>query len=237
MRVLSHLLPKSPLSHPHELPLHTCGRLATCHPPDTSPPDQSDISILSVAPATCDARTRRRHLSPCRLRQRFSVFKQCDITSAALILRAASSILTLQACSSSRRVASTLSSLSPFHASACRPSLRQAAARQYFQFGIMPAVLGSPSLSGGEHSRAADPALSLSPHWLKLRLPSPAPSTSHRTLLLCCPCRADPTQPSNTFHMTACSRILPIHTAGRQRDPEPSHQRACRSFYTDALPF
>jgi hypothetical protein len=66
--VLSCFLPERfPLSYPHELPLLTCGRLATCHPPDASPPDQSDISILSVAPATCDARTCRRHFLPCRL--------------------------------------------------------------------------------------------------------------------------------------------------------------------------
>jgi hypothetical protein len=105
----------------------------------------------------------------------------------------------------------------------CRPSLRQAAARQLSSLGIMPAAYGSPSLSGDEHSRTADPALSLSPHWLGLRLPSPTPSTIHRTVILCCPCRADSTRPSNTFHMTACTRILPIHIAGRQRDPEPSH--------------
>jgi hypothetical protein len=92
-------------------------------------------------------------------------------------------------------------------------------------------------MSRDEHSRAADPTCSLSGYWLALRSLSHLPSTSHRTLPLCCPCRADPTQPSDTFHVTACTRILPTHTAGRQRDPEPSHQRACSSFYTDAPPF
>jgi hypothetical protein len=34
---LSLLVPEhSPLSHPHEQPLLTCGQLAICHPPDTS---------------------------------------------------------------------------------------------------------------------------------------------------------------------------------------------------------
>jgi hypothetical protein len=66
-KMLSLLLPEhSPLSHPPELPLHTCGRLAACHPPDTSPPDQSKLHMLSVVPATCDARACRRHLSPRR---------------------------------------------------------------------------------------------------------------------------------------------------------------------------
>jgi hypothetical protein len=66
--VSSCFLPKlCPLSHPPELPLLTCGWLAICHPPDTSPPDQSDISILSVVPATYDARARRRHFSTCPL--------------------------------------------------------------------------------------------------------------------------------------------------------------------------
>jgi hypothetical protein len=67
-KLLSLLLPEhSPLSHPHEQPLLTWGRLAACHPPDTSPPDQSELSILSVTPATFDARARRRRFSPCRL--------------------------------------------------------------------------------------------------------------------------------------------------------------------------
>jgi hypothetical protein len=105
-----------------------------------------------------------------------------------------------------------------------------------FQIGITPAILLSPSLSPDEHSRPADLTCSQIRALARLA-PAFAPtSTSHRTLLLCCPCRADPTQPSNTFHMTACTRILPIHTAGRRRDPEPSHQRACSSFYTDAPP-
>jgi hypothetical protein len=67
LRVLSLLLPKSPLPLPPELPLHTCGRLAACRPPNTSPPDQSELSILSVEPATSDARARHRHISPRRL--------------------------------------------------------------------------------------------------------------------------------------------------------------------------
>jgi hypothetical protein len=67
-KMLSLLLPKHyPLSLTHPSYTHTCGRLATCHPSDNSPPDQSDLSILSVAPTTSDARPRRRHFSPCRL--------------------------------------------------------------------------------------------------------------------------------------------------------------------------
>jgi hypothetical protein len=89
LRVLSLLLPKSPLPLPPELPLHTCGRLAACRPPNTSPPDQSELSILSVEPATCDARARRRHLSPRLLPQHISVFKQCVYFSAALTSLAA----------------------------------------------------------------------------------------------------------------------------------------------------
>jgi hypothetical protein len=66
-KLLSLLLPEhSPLSHPQKQPLLTWGRLAACHPPDTSPPDQSKLHELSVAPATCDARASRRHLSPRR---------------------------------------------------------------------------------------------------------------------------------------------------------------------------
>jgi hypothetical protein len=165
------------------------------------------------------------------------VLKQCVSFSAAVILVAAAHLFTLQARSSSRRVASTPESLVTF-SRVCLPSIiASSCCSPIFQFGIMPAVLGSPFLSLDDHSGPADLFCSLSPHWLDLHSLSPAPSTIHRTLLLSCPCRADPTQPSNTFHMTACTRILPIHTAGRRRDPEPSHQRACSSFYTDATPF
>jgi hypothetical protein len=56
------------LSFTRSTPL-TCGRLATCQPLDTSPPDQSELSILSVLPTTCDARACRRLKSPRRLPQ------------------------------------------------------------------------------------------------------------------------------------------------------------------------
>jgi hypothetical protein len=156
--------------------------------------------------------------------------------SAALTFVAAAHFFTLQARSSSQRFAIVPSFLSPFHASACRPSLRQAAARQYSSLGIMPAALGSPSLSGDEHSRPADPTL-LHFRLLARLAPAFAPtSTSHRTLLLCCPCRADSTELSNTSHVTACTRILLINFAARQRDPEPSHRRACSSVHMNAPP-
>jgi hypothetical protein len=147
---------------------------------------------------------------------------------------AAAHFFTVQARSSSRRVASTPSPLSLFHASACRPSLHQAAAHQFSSLGSCRSYLGRPSFLS---MITLAQRTSLAPHFptgSNCALLSPAPSTSHRTLLLCYPCRADPTQLSNTFHVTACTRILPTRTAGRQRDPEPSHQRACRSFYTDA---
>jgi hypothetical protein len=70
---------------------------------------------------------------------------QCVLLSAALTSLAAAHISTLQARSSSRRVASTLSSSSYFHASACRPSLRQAAARQFSSLGSRRPYLGHPS--------------------------------------------------------------------------------------------
>jgi hypothetical protein len=63
------LLPSRPLPalSPTRTTPHACGRLATCHPSDNSPPDHSDLSILSLAPTTSDARPRCRHFSPCRL--------------------------------------------------------------------------------------------------------------------------------------------------------------------------
>jgi hypothetical protein len=165
------------------------------------------------------------------------VLKQCVSFSAAVILVAAAHLFTLQARSSSRRVASTPSPLSPFHASACRPSLCQAAARQFSSLGSSRPYLGRPSRLAVSTLAQRTPLAPYPPAGSNCALLSPAPSTSHRSLLLCYPCRADPTQLSNTFHVTACTRVLPTRTAGRQRDPEPSHQRACNSFRTDAPPF
>jgi hypothetical protein len=156
--------------------------------------------------------------------------------SAALTFVAAAHFFTLQARSSSQRFAIVPSFLSPFHASACRPSLRQAAARQYSSLGSCRPYLGRPPCLAMSTLAQRTPLYSISACWLDLRLLSHLPSTSHRTLLLCCPCRADPTQPSNTSHVTACTRILLINFAARQRDPEPSHRRACSSVHMNAPP-
>jgi hypothetical protein len=149
---------------------------------------------------------------------------------------AAAHFFTLQARPSSRRAASTRV---PRHHFTRLLAVHHCAKQLLDNFPVWDHAgrTWSPIASRGEHSGPADPSCSLSACCLDLHSLSPAPSTSHRTILLCCPCRADSTQPSNTFHMTAGSQILPIRTAGRRRDPEPSHQRACNSFRTDAPPF
>jgi hypothetical protein len=200
------------------------------------PLDQSELSILSVTPATCDARASRRHFVATSSAASHLYFKQCGLLSAASILVAAAHLFTLQARSSSRRAASTRV---PRHHFTRLLAVHHCAKLLLTNFPVWESCrrhLGRPPCLA---IRALAQRTQLYPYprtGLVLRLLSPTPSTIHRTLLLCCPCRADPTQPSNTFHMNACTRILPIHTAGRQRDPETSHQRACRSSYTDAPP-
>jgi hypothetical protein len=129
------------------------------------------------------------------------VSKQCVSFSAAVILVAAAHLFTLQARSSSRRAASTRV---PRHHFTRLLAVHHCIKLLLTNFPVWNHAgrTWSPITSRGEHSGPADPSCSLSACCLDLHSLSPAPSTSHRTLLLCCPSRADPTQLSNTFHMT-----------------------------------
>jgi hypothetical protein len=134
--------------------------------------------------------------------------------SAALTFVAAAHFFTLQARSSSQRFAIVPSFLSPFHASACRPSLRQAAARQYSSLGIMPAALGSPSLSGDEHSRPADPTLL---HFrLLARLAPAVASTFH-----------EPSNSSAMLSVSSRSHSTVKHESRDRLHSNSTHQLCC----------